>query len=380
MTGTRPGSQTVVLISKAMTVSATHQKARLLGRHCRLVLLTPKRWSHYSAERADSPTNFEWIRLPTVFTGHNHVHLYRGLTRVLDRLRPDLLHIDEEPWSAVTWQALREVKRLRAKSIAFTWQNIDKRYPPPFDAVERHSYRHIDLMIAGTEEAAGLLRKRGFDGPVRVVPQFGVDMGVFARRPSTRDQFQLPLDCFLAGYVGRLIPEKGISTAIEALVHLPGVHLALAGTGPDEPALRRVAARLEVGNRVHLLGGFPSTKVPEVMASLDALILPSRTTSRWKEQFGRVLIESMAMGIPVVGSDSGEIPRVIGDAGLIFPEGDVRALVAALQALRDRSLRERLVARADLRVRSHFTQECVADLTLRAWEDALDWPLSGGGA
>jgi glycosyltransferase involved in cell wall biosynthesis len=354
-----------------MTVAATHGKARLLGQHCRLVLITPERWSAYSAEQAEAATSFDWIRLPVILSGHNHFHLYRGLRRALDRLRPDLVHIDEEPWSAVTWQALRYVRRVQARSVAFTWQNIDKRYPPPFDRIERHSYRHVSLMIAGNEEAAGLLRKRGFTGPTRVIPQFGVDLGIFVPRASTREQLGLPRDRFVVGYLGRLIPEKGIRTVIEALPHLAHVRLALAGTGPDEGPLRQLARRLGVADRVHFLGGFPSTRVPEVMAGFDALVLPSRTSSRWKEQFGRVLVEGMAMGVPVIGSDSGEIPRVIGDAGLVFPEGNAGALAAAVQSMEDEALRKRLVARGLGRVRAHFAQECVAALTLEAWRSAL---------
>ena len=70
----------------------------------------------------------------------------------------------------------------------------------------------------------------------------------------------------------------------------------------------------------------PSTEVPAVLRALDVLVLPSLTTPSWKEQFGRVLQEAMACAIPVVGSDSGEIPHVIGDAGLVTPEGDAAAL------------------------------------------------------
>ena len=67
-----------------------------------------------------------------------------------------------------------------------------------------------------------------------------------------------------------------------------------------------------------LLPQIPSDQVAVEMRKLHALVLPSRTTPRWKEQFGRVLIEAMACGVPPVGSDSGEIPHVIDDAGLVF--------------------------------------------------------------
>lgn len=362
---------TVALISKAMTMVVTHGKARLLGGSCRLVLITPESWLSYSPEPSATATNFEWVRIPTILTGHNHLHVYRGLGGTLARLKPDLVHIDEEPWSLVTWQALRHARRLHTPALAFTWQNIDKRYPPPFGAIERYTYRHAELLIAGTEEAAQLLRKRGFRGPIRVIPQFGVDLELFAPRPSTKAQFGFPAGGFVVGYVGRLVPEKGVGTVIQALPELPDVHFAVAGVGPEEMSLRRLAARTRVADRVHFVGGLPSTRVPEIMAAFDALVLPSRTTSRWKEQFGRVLVEAMAMRVPVIGSSSAEIPRVIGDAGLVFAEGDPRSLARAVRAVQDPVLREAVGERAVRRVRAHFSQERISHLTLEAWREVL---------
>jgi len=89
--------------------------------------------------------------------------------------------------------------------------------------------------------------------------------------------------------------------------------------------------------------------------------LPSHTTRAWKEQFGRVLIEAMSCGVPVVGSSSGEIPNVIGDAGLIYPEGDVRALATTLQRLAEQpELYADLARRGRARVLERYTQAALA--------------------
>ena len=94
---------------------------------------------------------------------------------------------------------------------------------------------------------------------------------------------------------------------------------------------------------------------------LDALALPSHTTPRWKEQFGRVLTEAMSCGLPVIGSSSGEIPNVVGDAGLIFREGDVPALAAAIARLADSpALCADLGRRGRARVLAHYTQAALA--------------------
>ena len=101
--------------------------------------------------------------------------------------------------------------------------------------------------------------------------------------------------------------------------------------------------------------------MPAYYRQLDVLVVPSRTRSNWKEQFGRVAVEAMACGVPVVGSDSGEIPHVLGDAGLVFVEDDAAALRAHLARLmQDAGLQAELARRGRRRVLEHYTQARVA--------------------
>jgi len=113
----------------------------------------------------------------------------------------------------------------------------------------------------------------------------------------------------------------------------PEVNLVFAGSGPFQPTLQRQADTLGVAGRVKFLAARPQDELPQVMNALDVLVLPSRTTPRWKEQFGRVIIEAQACGIPVIGSNSGAIPGVVGKGGLIFPEGDVPSLASVFSTL-----------------------------------------------
>jgi glycosyltransferase involved in cell wall biosynthesis len=109
--------------------------------------------------------------------------------------------------------------------------------------------------------------------------------------------------------------------------------------------------------------------MPGFYQTLDVLVLPSRRRPNWVEQFGRVLIEAMACGVAVIGSETGEIPHVIGDAGLIFPEGDVMALRDALTGLAtDPERRAHLATRGRARVLAHFTQAQVAEATYRVYQ------------
>ena len=112
--------------------------------------------------------------------------------------------------------------------------------------------------------------------------------------------------------------------------------------------------------------------MPDFYRSLDLLVLPSRTRPNWKEQFGRVLIEAMACGVPVLGSDSGEIPHVIGDAGIVFPEGDVEMLRCQVQRLMvDRAARNSLAAAGRQRVLDRFTMAEIARQTVRRLRASL---------
>lgn len=102
-------------------------------------------------------------------------------------------------------------------------------------------------------------------------------------------------------------------------------------------------------------------------------MLPSLTTPRWKEQFGHVLIEAMACGVPVIGSSSGAIPEVIGDAGLVVPEGIPGALAEAINLLRISEIqRMSLGQRGRARVLELYTNERIGHQTLCFWREVID--------
>jgi glycosyltransferase involved in cell wall biosynthesis len=136
--------------------------------------------------------------------------------------------------------------------------------------------------------------------------------------------------------------------------------------------LEKLATSLEVANRFIFKEAIPPQDVPLAMQKMDVFVLPSMTRPNWMEQFGRVLIEAMACETPVIGSSSGEISRVIGDAGLIFPEGNVQELSACVrQLLDDPELYAQLATKGRQRVIEHFTQERIAQQIYGAYQEMI---------
>ena len=139
---------------------------------------------------------------------------------------------------------------------------------------------------------------------------------------------------FTVGYAGRLVKSKGVMDLLAAVRMLDApVELLLIGNGELRAALE---GKPIPGSHVRVLDGLAHGQMAEGYAQIDVLVLPSHTTRTWKEQFGRVIVEALWCGVPVVGSDSGEIPWLIEltGGGLVFPEGDRGALAARSRRLR----------------------------------------------
>ena len=364
----------ILMLSKALVVGAYQKKAEELAAlpGVELTVAVPPSWREPGAveQRLQRlfTRGYRLVELPIWFNGRHHVHFYPAIERLVAAVRPDVLHIDEESFNFATFMAMRAGVRHGARCCFYNWANIERRYPAPFSWFERYNFRHAAHAIAGAQEAAEILRCHGYAGPIAVLPQFGVDPELFSSGDggwgrgdggSSAPNPPSPIP-FVVGYLGRLLPQKGLLDLVEALPLLPDhVRLRLIGSGAQKAQLLARAEALGLRSRVELVEW--TNDVPGELRRLDALALPSRTTRSWKERFGRVLIEAMSCGVPVIGSSSGEIPNVIGDAGLTFPEGDVPALAGAIRRLAgDPALRAELGRRGRTRVLEHYTQAALA--------------------
>jgi len=295
-------------------------------------------------------------------TNDPHRALYRTLSFGLQAVRPHIIHAEEEPDSLAALQIVlaRRLFAPQAKLILHTWQNVNRPKRWYVWLVTRISLKEADAVLCANQEAVRVLREMGYQGPAEVIPPIGVDTRVFS--PQER---RLDSSVFRVAYAGRFVPEKGLDILMQAVARLgPGVELWLIGDGPQRTALQALARDLGIGERVRWVPPVSPEQMPGLLAQVNAVVLPSRTTPVWKEQFGRILVEAMACGVPVVGSDSGAIPEVIGDAGLIFPEGDVEALMECLNRLRQSSHLQAEFAQRGLARARLYDQETIARQTI----------------
>lgn len=369
----------VLYVSKALAVAAYRDKLRELGRLVCVRGVIPASWGRQGVEPLEQGTGLDLRLHPVRFAGWNHLHLYRQPEAVFEDGPYDLVHLDEEPYSLVTYQLIRHCRAKGLPAVFFTWQTLDNFLPPPFASVQHRVFRYAAGAVAGTARAAAWLRRQGYQGPVATIPQFGVSLDRFRPDPGaralTRDLLGWADQRLVAGYAGRLVGPKRVDLLIAAAARLPALHVIVLGDGPQRWRLERQAHRAGVRERVRFVGRVRSTEVPAWLNALDLLVLPSGRSRRWEEQFGRVAVEAMACGVPVVGSAAGAIPAVIGEAGLMFPPGDLDALAGLLAKLGgDPSLRRALAAKGRARVEEHFSQERIAVATARFYQAVLRGP------
>jgi glycosyltransferase involved in cell wall biosynthesis len=323
-------------------------------------VVRPARWPGFKGKL---------IEIPALMSGNIPLHFYRStFVSLLESAAPDVIYAHHEPYAAATIQLYMANRLTRRCPIGFySAQNIRKRYPLPFHLGEQFVFEQSAFAFPVSRSVEDVLRAKGYRSAAKVLP-LGIDPEVYRPHPdasSLAAELRGPGEDLLIGYLGRLAEEKGLRTLLHALTELRSTpwRLVVVGSGDYETAFIETARHLGLDSRIRLVGFVPHTEAPRYLSAFDLLVLPSESRPNWKEQFGRVVVEALACGTPVVGSDSGEIPFVIEatGGGRVFREGDPFELARALLELaRNPEERRRMIAAGQSYVARHLVNGEIA--------------------
>ena len=328
-------------------------------------------------EPSDSPLTLK--PLAARLTQWTQVFAYdnRGLRTLIENGDFDVVHAWEEPYIYAGYQIARAMAKSDAGFCFRTAQNIDKRHPFPFSRFERAALERAQGWIAGGKLVFESRVRRGYPAERGCIMTLAVDLDAFKPLTPERKQTvarELGLQPPIVAYVGRLTRAKGIDLmmrAMDAIGSTTPWSLLVMGAGPMETELRNWAAARGWSDRVQIRL-VPHRDVPAYLGAADVLIAPSQTGPRWREQFGRMVIEAFACGVPVLGSDSGEIPYVIADAGKSLPENDSEAWAKAiLEVIGNAELRADMARRGLQRVQA-YSVGAVAEQYRSYYRDLAD--------
>jgi len=367
------GGRRVLVVSHPAVVSVNQAVYRELAhRGWDVTIVVPSRWRHEYSPDPVVPQALDGMedslrRTRVVFAGRPQRHLYMTSCRSqCVRSRPDVAFIEAEPYALPASQWAFTFTRMGVPFGVQCYENIDRHLPLPIRWLRARVLKHAAFVAARSASAARLASAWGARGEVELAPPAVPTWELLPPRPE-------PGHPFTVGYAGRLVESKGLTDLLGAVRALDApVELLMIGNGEMKASLE---GQPIPGSTVRVLDQLTHAEMASGYRRLDVLVLPSHTTPTWKEQFGRVIIEALWCGVPVVGSDSGEIPWLIGltGGGLIFPEGDVRALAAQLERLRESpALREQLAQAGRAAVERLFTVSAATDplerMLLRATE------------
>jgi glycosyltransferase involved in cell wall biosynthesis len=362
----------LLVISHPCVVTVNQEVYReLAGRdNWEITIVVPKRWSHPYAEGTVTPEVLEGMEgalrpLPVALPGRPQRHFYLAACGSLcAELEPDVAFVEAEPFSLAAAQWRRVLRRKQVPFGVQCAENIDRQLPAVVRALRSRALRDASFVAARSESAADLARRWGATGQVALAPH-AVPGWDTVEAPPARP--------FTVGYAGRLVESKGLIDLLAAvrLLEAP-VELLLLGDGELRASLE---GQPIPGSQVRVVDDLSHARMASGYAQIDVLALPSHTTPIWKEQFGRVIVEALWCGVPVVGSDSGEIPWLIEttEGGLIFAEHDVAALAERLTELRNSPERRReLAERGRGAVERLFSVPAATDALERLLLGALD--------
>ena len=368
-----------------MCVLASEQKKCLalsVHPHIELALLVPRKWKfNYQTvwlQKKHDP-HFKIFVGNIICPGYGHRSLYlTGLAKALHSFKPHIIHLFQEPWSfsALQVATYRTIFSPQSKFIFLTWENIYRnfwyyyRFSKVYSIIDRSIHKTADGAVAISQDAKSVLLRKGFKKRIAQIP-WGTDIQLFKKRSVDSLKKALSLNgSFIIGFIGRLVEVKGVPVLLKAVSRLAGNYkLLIVGDGPLKDSIKKSAEELGISHKLIWVASVSHNDISAYINCMDLLVLPSITTPVVQEQFGKVLIEAMSCEVPVVGSSSGSIPEVIGDAGLIFEENNDEELREKIELLMNNHLlRKRLAQQGRQQVLKNYSWEKVTERLVQFYQ------------
>ena len=346
-----------------------------------IIMLLPKYWvENYKRvyPYLDHKSNIKYVFGKSVWKGYGSRYFFiNKLYNVLVKIKPDIIHLEQEPWSLVAFQIVlfRNIFAPKCKIIFRTSRTFDIQLKFKFflKYIEKYVYRNSNFAVPLNEKASLFLRRRGYYGDMQILPN-GVNVHLFKKKDVVELRKELKLDGFFTiGYCGRFIKEKGIHLIIKTIRSLNiDCRLLCIGNGPYKAQLIDLIEKNDLHSKVIMLDTVPMEKLPLYISCMDVFVLASYKVKKWEEFFGRVLIEAMSCTVPVIGSNSGGISEVIGDSGLIFPEKDELKLANCLLHMhKSKKNRMNIAEMGRKRVVEKYSWDVISEQTMGIYKQLM---------
>lgn len=352
----------LVVLSKACFEGVNRAAYRLLqseyGIPVHLIIPDRIEFSDSIREPTDIPGEILQVTKLRLLNSHSRLQIFKGASSLVSKIKPSHILVDNDPASFMALTAGRWAKQLNAKLWVMTCENLERHYlkealrgliylqPKTFIGGALNQVfsllikSSIDRVFTISQDGTRSMEAFGLRGRITQVP-LGFDTAIFYQQNSEKiaaKRMKCEINQPTIAYFGRISSEKGVDLLIRALAELTHERWQLLlddFEGYQTPYINEILHLLEsteVGKRTVFFRSDHSS-IADYMNIADIVVLPSITTAKWKEQYGRVIPEAMACGKVVIASQSGTPPELIGDCGFLFPEGDITQLKALISKL-----------------------------------------------
>jgi len=350
------GKIKILIISHALVSDVNQKRWERLAKdnNYEVNLLIPKYWESnwfkekiiYEPKEIRSK-DYNIYTLNTTSKSKWTRYFFKSFSLKLNKIKPDLIYIiqEESIWVHHQIYLARKFFAPKAKIIFFSMNALGMTYEKTNNVLFKFILKLMWNNIKRNTEAALVhypgcmdsLRKGGYNKPIYLQTQIGVDETLFTTSNDVREEYRKKLNYnskFVIGYSGRLTAAKGVDDLFEVFCRLSKEHkdiaLLLVGNGDLKESIEKGVIQLNLQNRVHITGFVDQSEVPKYMNAMDCFVLGSKTTTNWIDTFPLVTVQAQACGLPVIASNSGSIPWQLDNSAIIYSEGNREELSRAI--------------------------------------------------